>query len=150
MTALVLCAGCASVPRLPSLGVATAKVSGRPLPKKEAEEALKRADAARDEAQCEQAITLWKNGKTAEARQLLNEVRARNPLQPQARRLLADLAIEQGDAEQAEKLLLDLLNEHPTDQAARASLAWLYESLGRQREAKELFQQLDASFSPAT
>lgn len=111
---------------------------------------MQRIDNVRDEAQCAQALALWQDGRPAEGRHLLDEVLSRNPQQPLARRLLADLAVERGDFAQAEKLLLDLLNEQPNDQSARASLAWLYESQGREHEARELFQQLDESFSPAS
>jgi hypothetical protein len=46
-------------------------------------------------------------------------------------------------------LLLELVKQHPEDQAARASLAWLYESQGREQEAEQIFQRLDESFSPS-
>jgi predicted Zn-dependent protease len=121
--------------------------STKPLTKSEAKAAMQRIDNVRDEAQCAQAITLWQDGAVPEAQSLLDQVLARNPAQPLARRLKADLALERGDVEHAEQLLLDLLQDHPDDQAARASLAWLYESQGREPEAQELFKQLDEGFS---
>lgn len=110
---------------------------------------MRRIDEVRDEAQCDQAVKLWQEGRPHEGTQLLNQVLARNPNQPLARRLLADLALEQGDAAQAERLLVSLLQQDPNDSAARASLAWLYESQGRQAEAQPLFEQLDAGFTPS-
>jgi predicted Zn-dependent protease len=143
--ALALCTGCASL-RAPSF---VAAPPTKPLNKTEAKAAMQRIDNARDEAQCAQAITLWQEGRTVEGRNLLDQVLARNPGQPLARRLTADLALERGDVQQAEKTLIELLREYPDDQAVRASLAWLYESQGRDAEAEELFQQLDDGFSPA-
>lgn len=123
------------------------KVKG-PLPKAEAQAAMRRIDAARDEAQCAQAVTLWQQGKSGESSQLLQQVLERNADQPVARRLMADLALEAGRVEEAERLLVSLVKDHPEDEAARAALAWLYESQGREPEAQALFQQLDKNFSP--
>lgn len=109
---------------------------------------MRRIDHVRDQAQCAQAVTLWQEGRTEEGRRLLDQVLTRNPKQPEARRLLADLALERGDAAEAEQLLVDVIKDHPDDQASRVSLAWLYESQGRAKEAKALFQLLEEGFSP--
>lgn len=109
---------------------------------------MQRIDAVRDQAQCDQALSLWRQGKGQESQQLLSQILARSPDQPLARRLLADLALESGSVQEAEQLLDGLLNDHPDDEAARAALAWLYESQGRDQEAQSLFRQLDANFSP--
>jgi len=145
----LLLLGCTSV-RSPSTAPwPTSAATKGPLTKGEAQAAIQRIDDVRDQAQCAQALSLWQQDKPEEGRKLLEQILARNPEQPLARRLLADLALEAGDAPEAERLLVELLNDHPEDQAARAALAWLYESQGRERESHSLFQQLDASFSPA-
>jgi len=120
-----------------------------PLSKPEVQGAVQRIDAARDQAQCDQAVLLWEQDRPAQAQQLLEQVLTRNPQQPLARRLLADMALEQGDTAMAETLLLDLLREFPDDHAARASLAWLYDSLGRTTEASALFEHLEERASPS-
>jgi predicted Zn-dependent protease len=144
----LLLLGCASFrsPAGPALPGSSA--SQGPLTKSEAQAAIQRIDEVRDQAQCSQAMTLWQEGKTEEGRKLLEQVLVRNPSQPLARRLLADLALERGDTDEAERLLVELVRQQPDDQAARASLAWLYESQGREAEASALFEQLDQSFLP--
>jgi predicted Zn-dependent protease len=139
------CAGLrsANTATLPELGQAQA-----PLPAEEAQAAMRRIDATRDEAQCAQAVTLWQQGKPHESRKLLEGVLSRTADHPQARRLLADLALEAGEMLEAERLLLDLIKDHPDDTAARAALAWLYQSQEREEEAREQFQQIDTNFSP--
>lgn len=145
---LATCSGCASLhlPRASSLPVVQGQQG--PLSKQDAQAAMQRIDQVRDQAQCAQAVTLWQEGRTAEGRRLLDQVLARNPQQPEARRLLADLALERGDVTEAEQLLVNVIKDHPDDQASRASLAWLYESQGRSQEAQALFQLLEEGFSP--
>jgi predicted Zn-dependent protease len=120
------------------------------LNKSEVQAAIQRIDELRDQTQCTQAVTLWREGNAEEAQSLLQQVLARNPDQMAARRLSADLALERGNQQEAERLLVDLIRQHPDDQAARASLAWLYQSQGRESEAQALFEQLDEGFSAAT
>jgi cellulose synthase operon protein C len=141
--------GCANLRQPPAASLPSSTAPKGPLTKSEAQAAIQRIDEVRDQAQCSQATTLWQEGRTEEARKLLEQVLARNPSQPLARRLLADLALERGDVEKAERLLLELIRQQPDDQAARASLAWLYESQGREAEARGLFEQLDRAFSPS-
>lgn len=140
--------GCASL-RSPDAALPGATKPKGPLTKGEAQAAVERIDAVRDQAQCTQAMALWQEGKPDESRKLLEQILARNTRQPLARRLLADLAVERGDIEEAEQLLAELIRQHPEDEAARASLAWLYESQGRELEARALFQQLEEGFSPS-
>jgi predicted Zn-dependent protease len=145
----LLLLGCASLRSPSAVPLPGSAAPQGPLTKSEAASAIQRIDDVRDQAQCAQAMSLWQQDKPEEGRKLLEQVLARNPEQPLARRLLADLALERGDMEEAERLLLDLVRQHPDDQAARASLAWLYESQGREPEAQALFEQLDEKFSPA-
>lgn len=113
-----------------------------PLSPSDSQAAVQRIESARNQAQCEQAIQLWQAEQPAAARRLLEQVLTRDLKHAAARRLLADLALEQGDPEVAEKLLLQLRVDYPDDQAAAASLAWLYESQGRTSEAQALFEVL--------
>lgn len=145
---MALFSGCTSlhVPRAVSLPAA--QTPKGPLSKSDAQAAMRRIDHVRDQAQCAQAVTLWQEGHTEQGRRLLDQVLARNPQQPEARRLLADLALERGDAAEAEQLLVNVIKDHPDDQASRASLAWLYESQGRTNESEALFRLLEEGFSP--
>lgn len=133
--------GCASVPKT------KAAAANKPLPKAEAEAILRRIDAERDEAQCQQAVQLWERGKSAEAEQLLKQVTSRNPRHSQARRLLADLALSRGDFTGAEQILLSLMADDPSDEAAKASYAWLLESQGHSEQAQSIFAALDPTFA---
>jgi cytochrome c-type biogenesis protein CcmH/NrfG len=110
--------------------------------------AVARLDAQRNEAQCEQALAAWEQGRTGEARRSLEQVLERNPQHATARRLLADLALEQGDIATAERLLRELLADDSDNVAALTSLAWLYESQDRSEESAALFAQL-AGVEPA-
>lgn len=146
----LLLLGCTSVRSPSTVSLPGSPAPKGPLTKSEAQAAIQHIDEVRDQAQCSQATKLWQEGKTEASQKLLEQVLARNPNQPLARRLLADLALERGDMQEAERLLVELVRQQPGDQAARASLAWLYESQGREAEARSLFEQLDASFlSPA-
>jgi predicted Zn-dependent protease len=142
-----LLVGCANF-RSPNARVAAEASPAKARSANEAQGAIQRIDAVRDQAQCAQALSLWQQGKSAESRQLLEQVLARTPDQREARRLLADLALEAGEVQQAEQLLLRLIDDHPDDTAAQAALAWLYESQGREGEAQMLFKQIDEAFSP--
>jgi predicted Zn-dependent protease len=140
--------GCSSLRLANSVALPTAAPGKAPLTESEAKAAVQRIDSVRDQAQCTQALALWKQGKAAESRRLLEQVIVRTPDHSQARLLLADLALEAGQTQEAEQLLVSLLRDHPDDESARAALAWLYESQGRGQEAQPLFQQLDENFSP--
>ena len=146
--ACLLLLGCASLRSANRAALPDAAPSRGPLNNTESQTAIQRIEAVRDQAQCDQAISLWQQGRIADSRQLLSQVLARNPDQPLARRLLADLALESGNVPEAERLLVELLGDHPDDQAARAALAWLYESQDRAQESQQLFKQLDEDFSP--
>jgi tetratricopeptide (TPR) repeat protein len=125
-------------PRLPADIVETAPL----LDHDAAQAAVARLDAQRNETQCEQALAVWKQGRAAEAEQLLEQVLQRNPRHATARRLLADMALEQGRGDEAERLLVKLVEENPSDEAALTSLAWLYESQDKTEEAEAIFQRL--------
>ncbi len=100
------------------------------------EDALRRFEQHRDEAQFAGAMERWQSGDPNTCQAQLTSIVARNPKHLLARRALADLAMERGNVAQAESELRAILEIAPDDAPTQHSLGLLLESLNRTQEAR--------------
>lgn len=95
------------------------------------EEALKRFEEHRDEAQYAAAMERWTAGDPDTCEAQLRSLVARNPKHLPARRALADMLLDKGNPAQAEAELVAILEFAPDDAQTQHSLGLLLESQGR-------------------
>lgn len=95
----------------------------------------------RDTAQLGAALDRWKQGDSAAAQELLEQLLRRNPNHVEGRRALADLCAARPDPAAATEHLLYLIERHPDDAQAHHSLGLAFESLHRQAEAATHFER---------
>lgn len=127
--AIVAAVGCA--------GTGLKRQSGDVAPVREdrREEAMRKFETHRDNAQYQAALECWRMGDRLTCEAQLKSLLSRNPKYRDARQALADLAIEQGDAAGAESQLRELLKQSPNEPQTHHSLGLLLESQNRHEES---------------
>jgi tetratricopeptide (TPR) repeat protein len=93
------------------------------------------------EALTRQAQKLWKEGRSAEALDLLEDAAEKHPTHAKLQLELGRMLTEEGFFPEAEWKLVDLATEHPRHPEVQAALGELYMQMGQPLLAAEAFKQ---------